>query len=92
LRNAPNTQLVNTKIVPYARGAAALFSGTGPTVSDMSADNNVVDSMPRAWMPLLMEGIDAGRVVIVYQDSELASQIADVVGGSGNYQVINSTD
>jgi hypothetical protein len=78
--------LVDTGIVPYARGAAALFTG-----SDMSADNGVVNSMPRAWTPLLMEGNDAGRVAIVYQDSELAIQIADVIGGSGNYQVIDST-
>jgi hypothetical protein len=57
----------------------------------MSANNGVVNSMPRAWTPLLMEGNDTGRVVIVYQDSELAIQVADMVGGSGNYQLINST-
>jgi hypothetical protein len=84
--------LVDTGVVPYTRGAAALFSGMEPTGSDMSADNDVVNGMPRAWTPLLMEGNDAGRVVIVYQDSELAIQIVHVVGGSGNYQVINSKD
>lgn len=35
-----------------------------------------------------MEGNDGGRVVIVYQNSELAIQITDMVGGSGNYHVI----
>ncbi|KAE9366574.1 hypothetical protein N431DRAFT_471620 [Stipitochalara longipes BDJ] len=83
--NWTDTQLVDTGIVPYARGEAAIFTGT-----DLDADEGVVDSMPRAWTPLLMEGGDAGRVVVVYQDSNLAIQIQDVVGGSGRYQVITS--
>ena len=54
----------------------------------MSADNSVVISMPRAWTPLLMQGKDQGRVVVVYQDGGLVIRIADVVGENGNYQVI----
>lgn len=86
--------LVDTGVVPYARGAAALFDdsmneGNGQGGQSLSVGNGVVDSMPRAWTSLLMGGKDQGRVVVVYQDSELAIQIADVVSGNGQYQVIN---
>lgn len=40
--------MVDTGIAPYARGAAALFSRTGLTESDISANNGVMNSMPRA--------------------------------------------
>lgn len=49
-------------------------------------------SMSRAWTPLLMEGKEEGRVVVVYQDNDQgAVRIADVVGGSGNYEVMSHT-
>jgi hypothetical protein len=41
--NWTDTTLVDTGIIPYARGATALYTGTVP-----SANNCVVDSMPRA--------------------------------------------
>jgi hypothetical protein len=44
--------------------------------------------MPRARFPLLMQGGDEGRVVVVYQDGNLAIRIDDDIGGDWNYQVI----
>jgi hypothetical protein len=92
--NWTDTTLVDTGVVPYARGAAALFDdsineGKDQGGQSLSVGNGVDSSMPRAWTPLLLVGKDQGRVVVVYQDSDFAIQIADVVGGNGKYQVVN---
>lgn len=94
--NWTDTRLVDTGIVPYARGASVLFdtsTAEGPDSGaySLSIDNNVAASMPRAWAPLVMGGNDAGRVLLLYQDTELSLQIADVVGGKNRtYQVIEA--
>lgn len=80
--NWTNSLLTDTGIVPYARGSAALFSGL-----DASVSNNIMNSMPRAWTPLFLQGKDTGRVVVVYQGTDLTIRIADVVGGSGSYRL-----
>ncbi|KAH8822076.1 hypothetical protein F5884DRAFT_769902, partial [Xylogone sp. PMI_703] len=92
--NWTDTQLVDTGIVPYARGESILFdtsTSEGPNngAYDLSVDNNVVGSMPRAWAPLVMGGSDEGRVLVLYQDSRGMIWMEDVVGGNNKtYQVI----
>jgi hypothetical protein len=83
----------DTGVVPYASGPSALFGDEGTDAGpDLSVDNNIVQTMPRAWTPLLLDGSDdspAARVVVVYQDDKGAIQLSDVIGGkSGIYPVI----
>lgn len=50
-------------------------------------------SLPRAWQPLLMEGDEKGRVVVVYQTGNGGIEVGDVIGGTngGTYHVITTS-
>jgi len=83
---------VDTHIVPYALGATALFDAQDDLGQPLSVDQGVDSSLPRAWQPLMMEGDEKGRVVVVYQTEGGALKVADVIGGTKgvSYDVVTT--
>jgi len=92
--NWTDTQFDDTGVVPYANGASVLFNSKGNNgIPNVSVDNNIAETMPRAWTPLLVGGSDGqppATVVVVYQDDQGLIHLSEVIAGqNGKYVVIS---
>lgn len=78
---------IDTGIVPYASGARFISGGQG-----VGVNQGVHDNLPRTWQPLMVQGDEKGRAVVIYQTGSGGIEVADVIGGTngGRYEVITT--